>query len=77
MTRAGSHRPTAANSTRPAVTMAQNAASASEAWVADAPRPVVISSWDQLPFIVSQMAWATANAAYSQNRAGSPCRPGV
>ena len=55
MTRSGSHRPMAPNSTRPTVTMAQNAASASEAWVADAPSRVVMSSWDQLPFIVSQM----------------------
>ncbi len=33
-TRAGTQRPTAANSTRPTVTIAQNAVSASDAWVA-------------------------------------------
>jgi len=53
VTRVGSHRCTAANSTRPAVTTAQNAVSAIEA--ADAFMPSeVMSSWDQLPFIVSQ-----------------------
>ena len=54
MTRSGSRPPMPANSTRPTVTIAQNAASANEAWVAEAPRRVVMSSCDQLPFIVSQ-----------------------
>jgi hypothetical protein len=72
VTRSGSHRPIAANRTRPAVTIPQNTASATEAWVADAPTRVVRSSWDQLPFIVSQMPYSTANAANTQNRPGTP-----
>ena len=54
-TRAGSQRTMAANSTRPTVTMAQNAVSASAAWVVDAPSCEVISCCDQLPFMVSQI----------------------
>jgi len=37
------------------VTIAQKAVSAIDASVTDAPCSVVMSSWDQLPFIVSQI----------------------
>ena len=55
VTRADNQRPIDANSTRPAVTIAQNAVRASDAWVVVAPSSDVMSSWDQLPFMVSQM----------------------
>ncbi len=51
----GNHRWIEAKTTRPMVTMAQKVVSASEATVVDAPSSVVMSSWDQLPFTVSQM----------------------
>jgi hypothetical protein len=51
----GSHRWTRANRTRPAMTMAQKVVRASAAWVVDAPSCLVMSSWAQLPFMVSQM----------------------
>ena len=72
VTRSGSHRPIAANRTRPTVTIPQNRASANEACVAEAPTRLVRSSWDQLPFIVSQIPYSTANPAKTQNRPGSP-----
>src|SRR5215831_19312103 len=50
----GNHRWTRAKRTRPAVTVAQNAVSASDASVAEAPRCVLMYVSDQLPFIVSQ-----------------------
>jgi hypothetical protein len=59
----------AANSTRPAVTMAQNTVSASEASVAETLSDVR-SSCDQFPFIVSQKPYSTANAANTQNWPG-------
>src|SRR6516164_8370300 len=62
---------TSTNVTRPTVTMPQNTASANEACVAEAPTRVVRSSWDQLPFIVSQMPYNTAKAAKNQNRTGT------
>ena len=52
-----------AKTTRPRVTIPQNAASASAACVAEAPSCLVISSCDQLPAIVSQPPYSTANAA--------------
>ena len=51
----GNQRWIEANSTRPTVTIPQNAVSASAAAVVEAPSSLVMSSWDQLPFIVSQM----------------------
>src|SRR5215469_18920790 len=62
----------AANKTRPMVTIPQKIASAIDACVAVAPTRVVMSSWDQLPFIVSQMPYKTANAANNQNLVGTP-----
>ena len=54
VTRVGIQRCRAANPTRPMVTLAQNAVSASEACVVDAPMSFM-SSDAQFPFIVSQM----------------------
>src|SRR5690242_17919233 len=51
--RVGNQRWSQAKSTRPTVTIAQNAVRANAATVVDAPISPVISSWDQLPFIVS------------------------
>ena len=51
----GNRRWIAANSTRPTVTIAQNVVRAMAATVVEAPSSLVMSSWDQLPFIVSQM----------------------
>ena len=45
------------------VTIAQNAVSASDAAVVDAPRSLVMSSCAQLPLTVSQMPYRTANPA--------------
>jgi hypothetical protein len=45
-----------ANSTRPAVTIAQKVVRAIAAWVVDAPTCLVISSWAQLPFIEARLA---------------------
>ncbi len=67
----GSQRSIDAMTTRPIVTIAQNVVRASDATVVDAPSSLVMSICDQLPFIVSQMPYSTANAAYSQNRAGT------
>src|ERR1700735_4684552 len=67
--RLGSQRWIAANSTRPAVTTAQNAVSATAA-VVDATPSEVMSSWDQLPFMVSQNPYRIANAPNSQSPAG-------
>ena len=39
--------------TRPKVTIAQNTVRAIAAYVVEAPRRLVMSSWDQLPFTVS------------------------
>ena len=55
VTRGANHRPIDANSTRPTVTIAQKAVSASDAWVRVAPTSDVMSSWAQLPFMVSQI----------------------
>ena len=54
--------------------MAQNAVSASEAWVVEAPNCEVMSCWDQ--FAVHGLAnpIKTSNAANSQNRGGIPDR---
>src|SRR5580693_3540696 len=71
--RLGNQRWTAANSTRPSVTMAQNTVSASEAMIADT-RSEVRSSCDQFPFIVSQNPYSTANPANSQNWPGIGAR---
>ena len=49
----GTARCTAANSTRPTVTMPQKTVSATDAAVAEAPIWRVISIWAQLPFMVS------------------------
>ena len=62
------------NSTRPTVTIAQKAVSAIDASVAEAPCSVVMSSCDQLPFIVSQMPYSTAKPANSQNAGGTRAR---
>ena len=43
--------------------MPQNAARASEAWLAEAPSRLVISSCDQLPFMVSQMPYSPISPA--------------
>src|ERR1700735_543729 len=67
--RLGSQRWIAANSTRPAVTTAQNAVSATAA-VVDTTPSEVMSSWDQLPFMVSQNPYRIANAPNSQSPAG-------
>src|SRR5580658_9776012 len=67
--RLGSQRWIAANRTRPAVTTAQNAVSATAA-VVDATPSEVMSSWDQLPFMVSQNPYRIANAPNSQSPAG-------
>ena len=53
--RGGSQRSIAAKSTRPTVTIAQNAVRATRRRVVEAPSSLVMSSCDQLPFIVSQM----------------------
>src|SRR6185437_907860 len=50
---------------------AQKAVSAIDASVAEATCSVVMSSWDQLPFIVSQMPYNTAKPANSQNAGGT------
>jgi hypothetical protein len=52
--REGNRRWIAANTTLPTVTIPQNAVSARDAAVADAPTSVVMSSWAQLPLTVSQ-----------------------
>ena len=54
MRHVGNRRSIAANPIRPTVTIPQKAPNASDACVTDAPS-WVISSCDQLPFIVSQM----------------------
>ena len=54
MRRVGNRRWTAAKNTRPSVTLAQNAVSASDAIVVDAPSSFM-SSEAQFPFIVSQI----------------------
>jgi hypothetical protein len=66
----GNHRWIEANSTRPTVTIAQNVVRATAAVVVEAPSSVVMSSCDQLPFIVSQMPYSTAKAAYHKKRDG-------
>jgi hypothetical protein len=53
------------------VTIAQKAVSAIDASVAEATCSVVMSSWDQLPFIVSRMPYNTAKPANSQNAGGT------
>ena len=53
--RVGNDRWISANRMRPTVTIAQNAVRAREAWVAVAPTFFVMSTWAQLPFMVSQM----------------------
>ena len=52
------------------MTIPQNANNAIDARVTDAPSSCVMSSCAQLPFIVSQTPYMTANPAKSQNRDG-------
>src|SRR5262245_9983004 len=61
-----------AKSTRPSVTIAQNVVRVRDATAVEAPSSVVMSIWDQLPFIVSHSPYSTANPAYNQKRDGMP-----